>query len=453
MRLQHKIASFHLLVFAGLIEDLKKKYPNLSSSIDLFIKRDPTKKYLPYEVKTLASGQALENEIADVIDLFHRFRDRLDNKDINSYKFTELRDMLFDMRDFGGKSKNQEKKWLKEEMKKVQLSGAEKLYEDDQCDVIYVPDKATACVYGSGTKWCITMENERYYEDYANNNVVFYYIIRKDLPADDPMAKVAFACQRDENNNVFTKRGGIQVFDATDTQVIPNDAVQGLKNGNHILNLIANDASKRPMGFLAKLNFRPDELSFEDYAKNMNDDNKLLVAEQTNDPKIMHYLARSKDNKILVNLARNPYADAETLDKLADNEWARTYVAENFNTSPGTLARLANDAHGDVLDAVAKNPHTLPDTLRYLFENNNSDPHDSIHNIYFKLAENLSTPLDILEKLLAANYSNKYTNTIIHYLSLNPNFPKDKLNEAIYNIEAPILKERGNSRIKFRNNY
>ena len=113
--------------------------------------------------------------------MFHKHQHRLDNKDINSYGFTDLRDKVFSL--YQENSKTQQKK-------DVKISGGQKIYEDDQVIALLVKNKAGACFYGSGTKWCITMDSQSYYEQYVSGNVVFIFLLRKDLQEENPTIKL-----------------------------------------------------------------------------------------------------------------------------------------------------------------------------------------------------------------------------------------------------------------------
>jgi hypothetical protein len=370
---------YALFSVAGIVEDLKVKYPDLIAQLEFFIQRDPTKKYLAYQMKTLSSGQALQNEIADVIDLFHQFKDKLGQKDINQWQFPALRDKLFEIRDFSSLSKSKQKKELKENIKKIETQGAQKLYEDDQCELIYVPDKATACFYGKDTKWCITMQNANYFEDYQGNNVVFYYLLRKDLPQEDLHQKIAIAVQRDKDNQIINNKNAIQAFLSDDYQVAPEILLQKsyLSAGSAILNLIKQNAPTHPMGFLAKLNFKPETLSAADYAKNVTEDNKKLIAQKAADPKVLSFLAKDDSYSMALSLAANSNTPAEILtsivskfdsDKISHHNRSTILleIAANPNTDPKLLSKLALYKMENIRIAVAHNPSTPPETLEYL---------------------------------------------------------------------------------------
>ena len=57
------------------LDAVLQKHPDHEEGIRLLAERDPSGnfKYLAWGAKMLAAGQALAPEVADVLDLFHRF--------------------------------------------------------------------------------------------------------------------------------------------------------------------------------------------------------------------------------------------------------------------------------------------------------------------------------------------------------------------------------------------
>jgi len=255
-----KVLYNYLLCLAGIKENLIQKHPSFKTKIEELSKKDPSgrNKYLPYMVKILVSGQALENEIIDVIKLFNKYQHKLTQKDIYQYhNFTELRDLLFEIDRDKNKSKRQEKLEIKTE-------GGRKIYEDDQCVVIYVKDKAASCFYGSGTKWCITMNNYDYFEDYQSENIIFYFVLRKDLDKEDSNYKVAVVVYRNDKNKIIRK----EYFDALDVQSSTPEYLNDLTKLSSILAIIDLDAAKVEKTFLSRL--VKDEASEKEIIDNWN---------------------------------------------------------------------------------------------------------------------------------------------------------------------------------------
>lgn len=232
----------------GKLENLQTKYPEYEQDIEELSKRDPTstKKYLEYATNVLVSGKALAPEIGDVIELFHKFQNKLDvsERDINSWKnFTELRERLFELQQLtGGKSKTANKKDLK-------ASGSKKLYEDEQVLLVHIISKEASCSYGSGTKWCVTMRDQKYFEDYTSRNVILIYLLRKDLDKEDSNYKVALVFQRDIDNKIIQH----QYFDAEDTEFKNPEPLQDVKNLQQVLKIAKIAAESAPKSNLTKL--------------------------------------------------------------------------------------------------------------------------------------------------------------------------------------------------------
>lgn len=105
------------------------------------------------------------NNLYPTISYFHNNINKFKEKDINKYDAISLEEAIKNLPK--QQSKTQEKKQIKSE-------GAEKIYEDDSCIVLYIKSKQACVSYGAGTKWCITMERQSYYE---NILVQMYYFI------------------------------------------------------------------------------------------------------------------------------------------------------------------------------------------------------------------------------------------------------------------------------------
>lgn len=128
-------------------------------------------KYLMWIAKQLKAGHN-ESDISVTLRFFHENINRFIEKDIHEYKdLKELEDIVKNM----GASKRQERQKKKE--------ASEKIFEDEYSLVVRVDDKDAMVMYGSETKWCTTMVNQTYYEDYVCRGNDFYIIIRKDKKA------------------------------------------------------------------------------------------------------------------------------------------------------------------------------------------------------------------------------------------------------------------------------
>lgn len=236
----------HFLV-EGKLENLQTKYPDHADEIKELSERDPssTKKYLDYAVKVLISGKALAQEIGDVIVLFHKFQNKFDfdKRDIGKWKnFTELRDQLFELEQSGEKSKTAQKREMK-------AGGADKLYEDEQVVMYFIKTKDASMTYGAGTKWCVTMRDKNYFQDYNGRNIILIFLLRKDLTKENPNYKVALVFQRDLKNKIIEK----QYFNAPDTGFEKPTPLKDVKNLEQVLSIAENTAKNAPKSTWAKL--------------------------------------------------------------------------------------------------------------------------------------------------------------------------------------------------------
>jgi hypothetical protein len=133
------------------------------------------------------------NDAAETIKTFDKYRDNLEKKDINQYEnFTELESAL---RPFVEKS---EQKKLEGQVKKI--------YEDDRYLVIIPETKDASCKYGANTKWCVTMRDKNYYEQYTKGKQKLYFIIDKQNSRNDFFSKVAVHYDDYKNRSLWDSK-------------------------------------------------------------------------------------------------------------------------------------------------------------------------------------------------------------------------------------------------------
>ena len=177
-------------------ELVQKKFPKQAAAA-LAIE-DPSQgknKYLIWIAQQLKNGHNAA-DITSTVKFFHENPDRFAQKDIHKYKdLKELEDLIKEL----GLSKRQVKAKDKE--------GAEKIFENDDFLCIRVDDKPAMITYGANTKWCTTMKDQQYYEDYVTQGNDFYILITKN-PKVVRSSKYA-----------IVRRGLLefQVYDATDS--------------------------------------------------------------------------------------------------------------------------------------------------------------------------------------------------------------------------------------------
>lgn len=226
-----------------------QKHPSHDADIRLLASRDPSGnlKYLDWGAKMLASGQALAPELADILDLFHKFngqslgdggralrghmrgaplRDFV-RSDIYSYQpkdLAALRTLLLKLqRAQDRKRKKREELYrIKGDMETTVI------YDGLDLVVRHIKNKAASIHYGLGTKWCTSMKREGYFEDYELNNATFFFFERKE-PKNDEFDKVALVIPRAGHHD-FT-----MAFTSVDEQVDMMSLARVY--GSHVFNI------------------------------------------------------------------------------------------------------------------------------------------------------------------------------------------------------------------------
>jgi hypothetical protein len=154
------------------LEIIKERFPDhYEAALKV---EDPTgtkRKYLLWITKQLAAGNN-SPDIAQTLKFFHDNPGKFNVKDINKYK--ELKDLEDLVKQFGISNR---------QAKEQDKEGAAKIHEDDNLMVVRIDDKPAMVLYGAETRWCTTMKDQHYYEDYVSQGNDFYIVIRKDPKA------------------------------------------------------------------------------------------------------------------------------------------------------------------------------------------------------------------------------------------------------------------------------
>lgn len=171
------------------VDVLKKKYPELNvnfNMVDIMNNLDPssTKKYLPFMVKCSKfyydkfMKNVINNFATEFGNLISEFHDhceynRIENKDINSYKtIDELLRAVETARSVETKN----------DIRKKQTR---KIYEDDEVVIVKPLTVKSSALYGSETKWCVAsnkfkdVEVQKHFNQYTENGMLIYIIFKK----------------------------------------------------------------------------------------------------------------------------------------------------------------------------------------------------------------------------------------------------------------------------------
>ena len=217
------------------IKDLKQQNPTYNIDvIDVLASMDPTKsnKYLPFMIKCTADwvewiNNELKNEtfkemfevIKDFEDLSQR--NLLENKDIYSYESNQ---------DIIEAVKTAKEKITRSEVKKKET---EVLYEDTRWLVVFPLSTRSSNLYGKGTKWCVSSEDNnygKYLKQYTENGSLVFVIdksVKESEYRSNDFAKVAFHNDRKKND-------GVTLWDIKDKQM-------GVGNAMKVYNMLGND--------------------------------------------------------------------------------------------------------------------------------------------------------------------------------------------------------------------
>lgn len=209
------------------IKDLKSQNPTyLIDVITVLSQMDPTKtnKYLPFMIKCTADwvewiNNELKNEtFKEMFEVIQDFEDLskrnlLENKDIYAYESNQ---------DIIEAVKTAKEKITRSEVKKKET---EVLFEDNRFLVVYPLSVRSSNLYGKGTKWCVSSEDNnygKYYKQYTENGSLVFVIDKKAKESEyrtNDLAKVAF-------HNDKKKNDGITLWDIKDKQMNVGNAMK-----------------------------------------------------------------------------------------------------------------------------------------------------------------------------------------------------------------------------------
>lgn len=251
------------ILVEGKIDDLKLANPTLVSDIDKLVNSIPLK-YLGWAVKQLKTKSQIDDVIT-ALRFFMKNEKYFVNSDIYSYKtLAKLQDEIDSLDQNSLQSK-------RETTKEIKSSGTEKIYTDSQHDVLYVKTKSASVCYGMGTKWCISMQDAFHWEEYADKNVVFYFVIDKLRKPNDKYHKIAIAITRDIDYNTYEDQ---EIWDAEDKPIATIPAE--LNKLNLLLPRIIKDSYKRESSSIL-VRLQQGKVSDQEIKKMISDNDEDLL--------------------------------------------------------------------------------------------------------------------------------------------------------------------------------
>ena len=175
------------------LDDIKRYYPNIPEDIFMeLIALDPTYtgkdsagKYGKWLLNLYNKGKLSKtdfNEVTPLLNQFKIYRNRIQNKDLNSYKsLDDLASTLASVVDDDSMLTNRQKVRFLKNVKSGKIS----LDKSDDYDIVldtpnfivYVPNTHEASMkLGKGTEWCTAHENPNWYNSYTENGRKLYII-------------------------------------------------------------------------------------------------------------------------------------------------------------------------------------------------------------------------------------------------------------------------------------
>jgi hypothetical protein len=429
------------------VQKLKTQYYKKLQNIGLvhkwkesiqLIYSDPTKgEFTNWMLLQLKVGSSVE-DIIPTVKYFYQNRKLFSEQDINKYKnLKQLEDLI----------KEIESKKYTGANKDVQESERTPIWSNDEYLLVRINSKNASQKYGKGTKWCITMENASYYEQYKVHNVVFYFL----LPKNSSKEKFAFAVKRGLDNNIIE----IENFNARDDSISENQ----VPYYNEFSSVMRTDAIQQPKDVLPKLvegeASKEEFLKFvqiyiDEYKESVKSNDKNRIENAIIQIKsLQEYLSKYPNSLLFVSNKYPEILYALSLDeasedlikkvynKKIDNKEISDYISENISNSDNTpseiLEQLVNSDNTNIKYNILYNKNITSEILDKLVDSNDDD-------ILFKVSVHPKTSHDTLVKL---SKKLNISDNIKFNISYHHNAPKDLtiqlLREIISNANLSVI--------------
>lgn len=187
--------------------DAKKAWPIAADIMDEFTDVNP--KYLMWIARAIHQDPNFEysdrdrwiSRIKTALDRFNKgiTRGVITNKDINFYNdLNELEDAVLDVPDYSNSQ-------LASRVKKDKQI----IYADKRFTVFKLDNKEAACLYGRGTRWCISATEDNKFDTYNSEYDIFMAIDKE--PRISNQAKIVFIIKKDGSDR--------EVYDSEDNLI------------------------------------------------------------------------------------------------------------------------------------------------------------------------------------------------------------------------------------------
>lgn len=221
------------IIIEGKISDLRKIWVESGkisdSDFNTLVEKDPTdqKKYLSWMCRIFANKQASIENLEKLVNKFESlvYRHRIGGEQANIEKYKTVKELEDFLATVPEQSKRQEKEQEKEK-------GANIYYSDENLVIIEPLSYEASKLYGKGTKWCISSEdNARFWWDYHKKGTkIVFFIFRKD---------------KEKYAGVIYPNGEIEIRNSADNMVSKKDFIEKLKSKGYDPAYFGLDADKK----------------------------------------------------------------------------------------------------------------------------------------------------------------------------------------------------------------
>lgn len=225
------------VLIAGRREDAIRKYPDKVKEIDYLLTNSPSK-YLNWQLRMIDGEYVSEQMLANIVKKFESHKDKIKNKDINSYDdYEELLNELETLEvERTMKERGRDKYSIKEDV------DADIVYESDKFICRSIHNQAAATLYGGYTKWCITSVDNDSFGDYNQPDTFIFYIETKNVPVVDrknfPFYKICLELRFDESDFMDLRSKPI---DPSPILFVWHDALNKTKHESDVRNYLEEE--------------------------------------------------------------------------------------------------------------------------------------------------------------------------------------------------------------------
>ena len=131
------------------------------------------------------------------------------------------------------------------------------------------------------------------------------------------------------------------------------------------------------------------------------EEEQIKIARQTTNPKVLDTLAKSGNEKVLLEVVRNEHTSEENLHNIAktcDNSKVKEVICYHPKVAQATLTELMDDPNELVRSGVAKNNKTRYDDLKILSKDGDKDVKRFANNSIEKMGKSLETARENIDK-------------------------------------------------------